>query len=116
MDPPEPRLGEPFAVETTDRRGARIVAVRGELDMTTVVRVETAAGRPAPGSGLVVDLRRVAFMDSAGVHLLMRLSRRSRDERWSLTVVRGPGAVTRLIEMCHLEDRIAVVDDLPEPA
>lgn len=107
--------GEPFAVEVHERDGDRVVAVRGELDMTTMPQVQAAVEDVAAGTRLVLDFRRLGFMDSAGVHLLMRLDARARREGFELALVSAPGAVGRLIELCHLDQRITVLSALPGP-
>ena len=63
-------LPEPFGVESRRHDGYWIVAVRGELDLATVGTLADELGRVA--RPVVLDLSRVTFMDSMGVHLLMR--------------------------------------------
>lgn len=53
------------------------VAVVGELDVHTVAAVEPRLGRVADGGeDLVLDLSGLAFCDSSGIALFLRLDRR----------------------------------------
>jgi len=64
-------------VEIFARGGVPIVRVRGEIDLSNADGVLTmihgAQDQDAPG--LVVDLRDLEYLDSAGVRLLFRASR-----------------------------------------
>ncbi len=64
-----------FAVDVRPCRERIVVRVQGEIDLATAPRLHDAvADAVADGwSHLVVDLRAVSFMDSAGVHLLLDL-------------------------------------------
>lgn len=69
--------------------GVRLVEVSGELDLTNAREVE-AGLHEVVGDALVVvlDLNRVHFVDSAALHALFRLARRS----GKLGLVLEPGA------------------------
>jgi len=105
---------EPFAVEATQPNpSTTVLALRGELDLFTADQV-TAALPPVPAGGrLVVDLRRLSFMDSTGIRVLMSLDLRSRAEDWELVVATIPGPVQRILDTCRISDRIRVVGDAP---
>jgi anti-anti-sigma factor len=87
------------------------VVLAGELDIATVPEFEAALPRPAAGEMLAIDLRDLSFIDSAGVHALMRLDVASRRDGWSLALVRGPDSVQRVLELCRIDDRIRIVGD-----
>jgi anti-anti-sigma factor len=107
----EPNSEAPFGVDVSESGDTFELVVSGELDMTTVPEFEAAlAELPAGPWRVVIDLRGVSFMDSAGVHAFIRLDRRARDAGWALVLVRGPGMVARVLEVCRVSDRITVVD------
>lgn len=58
--------------------------------MLTIVQLSEAVSRNvATGArALTLDLRRLGFMDSSGLRLLIQLHARSRREGWRLTLVR----------------------------
>ena len=49
--------------------------VRGDIDMSNVIDLRREISRRTPNNalGLVLDLREVAYLDSAGIHLLHHL-------------------------------------------
>jgi anti-anti-sigma factor len=96
---PEP---EPFGIESSRHDGRWVVAVRGELDLATVGTLDEELGSLAPP--ILLDLSRVSFMDSMGVHLLMR---RTKD---GLTLGATSPEVTRLLQTCGLENELRYTD------
>ena len=86
------------------------IVLAGELDVATVREFEAALPQPAAGDVLAIDLREVSFIDSAGVHALMRLDVSARRDGWSLAIVRGPAGVQRVLDICRVGERIRTVD------
>lgn len=82
----------------------------GELDLATVPELEASLPHPGPAEILVIDLRALDFIDSTGIHVLMRLDVAARNEGWSLMLVRAPSEVQRVLDICHVADRIDIVD------
>jgi anti-sigma B factor antagonist len=107
---------EPFAIESGIEGSTVTAVLSGELDMTSVPEVEAALPPVEPGGRLVMDLRGLTFMDSSGVRVLMSLDVRARSEGWALIVVRVPGPVQRLLELCRMSDRVQLVDDPADAA
>lgn len=105
---------EPFTVAVERSDGVARVLLTGELDLATVPELE--AGLPAPSSGetLVLDLRKLAFIDSAGIRVLIRLDLDSRERSWTLIVVRARPSVQRVLDLVRLGDRIRLVDEPAE--
>ena len=60
---------------------------------------------------LVLDLRGLTFMDSAGLHELIRQNEFARSNRHNLAVVRGTDAIDRLLEVTGVKDHLVLVDD-----
>ena len=110
----ERQLDAPFAVEVSELGGATAVAVVGELDAATVLEFEAALPPVKRGAGLVLDLRRLAFIDSSGIRVLMTLDVRARTEGWSLAIIQQPGAVQRVLDVCRVQERVRTVSDPAE--
>jgi anti-anti-sigma factor len=99
-----------------ERSGATAtIAPRGELDIATLPEFEEAVAtvRAAGVERLVVDLRRLAFLDSMSIELLLRLHTELAAAGAELVVVRGPRAVSRLFEVMQLHQVLSLVDEPP---
>jgi len=94
----------------------RVVEVVGELDLSTVSYWEAAVGRAARNTELVVlDVSRVEFLDSAGVHALFRMLTTLRNQKKRLVIVAPQeGRVRRLIEILDLPSLASVCETVEE--
>lgn len=73
---------------TRDDHGWTIVTLTGEIDVATVPRLrEHLAGACACEAGIIVDLTRVDFLDSAGLGVLVGALRRARARGRTLRLV-----------------------------
>ena len=100
-------------VTTEDRNGLVHLALVGELDLSTVAKVQEAlrsieASSPAT---LVVDLSKLSFLDSTGLRCIVTADERARQEGRRIVIVRGPDAVQRVFAITRLDDRLEMVDD-----
>ncbi|MDP9293697.1 MAG: STAS domain-containing protein [Actinomycetota bacterium] len=87
----------------THERGSRVViALFGELDLASVSVLSDERDRMmADGAPqeLDIDLRGLDFLDSTGLHLLLRLESRCRTRGSMLALVRGGRAVQKLFQV-----------------
>jgi anti-sigma B factor antagonist len=101
-------------VQTEDRgEGLVHVTLRGELDLSTVSRVQDELERAesdAPRT-LVLDLSGLSFLDSTGLRCVVSANERAREEGRRFVLIRGPEAVQRVFAITRLEDRLEMVDD-----
>ena len=81
--PAEEHEQKAAAVTFGDVRGVTVAIVEGEVDLAVAERVaaELEAAPRTDGSGLVVDLSGVSYLDSSGVHLLFKLANRRHSNR-----------------------------------
>jgi len=100
-----------------DDPGVVILVPTGELDLTNAhgfeERMEGVIS-PMGGSSLVLDLTRLAFIDSAGLHVLFRTARRLSKERFGL-VVEPASPIARTLEIVGISGVATLggsVDDL----
>jgi anti-sigma B factor antagonist len=109
---------EILEVRTEDRNGFVHVALVGELDLSTVAKVQETLRRVEEGAPptMVVDLSKLTFLDSTGLRCIVTADERARDAGRRLVVVRGPDAVQRVFTITRLEDRLEIVDDLDSVA
>jgi anti-anti-sigma factor len=98
------------------------VALSGELDFARAYTFDEEMRRlelQRPNS-IVLDLRKLNFLDSAGLGRVLALQRRAKRDGRRLVVVRGCRAVERLFALTALDTRLDMVSDpraaLPSPA
>ena len=98
----EPIEGVPFDVHADRQPGQVRVVVSGELDLYREAAVRScvddvlAEGPPEP---IVIDVRELQFLDSAGLRALLTCRDRARAVGVPLTLAVSPGPVTRLLDL-----------------
>lgn len=93
--------------------GQTRLVLAGELDIASAEDLEkqlAAAEVDAPAT-LVLDLRRVEFIDSTGIRTLVAADERARSQGRRLAMVRGPNAVARILAVTQLDQHLEIVDD-----
>jgi anti-sigma B factor antagonist len=103
---------EPFRCET-DRDGDTVwVRPEGELDLDTAPELERelASVRDAGSTRVVLDLRRLTFMDSTGLRLVIRWDTVAREDRFEFAIVPGPEVVQRVIRLTGMDGHLAVAE------
>jgi anti-anti-sigma factor len=101
-------------IETEVADGLVRVALKGELDLSTVNKVEEELESLEAGGAklIVLDMSRLTFLDSTGLRCLVTADQRARDAGGRLVLVRGPDAVQRVFTITRLEERLEMVDDV----
>jgi anti-sigma B factor antagonist len=106
-----------FTVEVHRRPGAAIVSPAGEIDVATVDQVrERLRECEADAEAVVLDLRRVEFMDTSGLQLVFETQQRASGSGFEFIVVRGSAALQRLFEIAGFGDRLRLVNDPDDAA
>jgi anti-sigma B factor antagonist len=90
----------------------------GELTVATVSLLSATVAEHGDAGLLVLDLTAVTFIDSTGVRLLIEADRACAGSRAGsrLVVLAGDGPVRRVLDLCELDGRLAVVTDHRSPA
>ena len=107
----EPPLTERLRIAVSALGATSTIGLEGEWDF---------AGEPAASRAiaktlerrperLVLDLSRLAFMDSSGVNAAIQLWARSHTENFQLAIVPGPRAVQRVFDICHVTEALPFV-------
>ena len=107
-----------FEVAAVIVGGLAGVAVRGEVDLVTAPALTAALEeRIRRSSGpLVVDLSAVDFLDSCGIHCLVRARALLGREERPLAVVCPSGNVRRVLELTGIDELVALYDSHDELA
>ena len=81
------------------------VAAKGQLDRSTAELLDRAirAAEATTAREIVVDLSPLEFMDTSGLHLILKAHARSQADSNRLSLVRGRGQVQRVFELTGTE-------------
>ncbi|PRX52930.1 anti-sigma B factor antagonist [Nonomuraea fuscirosea] len=92
-----------------------LVTVAGEIDATNADRLESAiAGALRPGRPLILDLHGVTFMDSSGLHVLLRVRAEVLAGAGSLHLVSVQERPARLLRITGVWDTLDIHDSVAE--
>ena len=101
-----------FAVQTHTTERAITLVLTGELDLVSSPAMERVIDDLSRSDAelIVVDLSGLEFMDSTGLHLLLRVQQRAQEAGRRFALIRGCEAVQRLFDLTGLADSLTVVD------
>jgi anti-sigma B factor antagonist len=105
-----------FRVDVRNEDGAIVFAVAGELDLATspVLEQEIERVRDADVDLLIVDLRDLRFMDSTGLHALVKADKQAHDAGRRFAVVQGGAQIERLLDLTGVGDLLNVAQSPEE--
>ena len=97
-------------IDIVEKPDAVFVVVEGEVDLCAASRFEEslAAAAASEAPAIVLDLDRVSFMDSAGVHVLLQFSL-SEQGRGRLALTHSSPQVRRLLEVTGVRRYLSFV-------
>jgi len=110
-----------FRIDTLESQAGVTIKLAGELDSATCTQLLERFEHALPaldGRELVIDLDQVSFLDSSGMRALILIERRAEQERIALAIAPAPVAVTELLQVTGLGDRLALTprtDDSTPP-
>ncbi len=95
---------ESFRIDVHPQRAVVRVAPAGELDIATAGRLagELQELRDVGFDRVVLDLRRLTFMDSTGVALLLSEDRCARENGHDFMLIAGAPPIQRVMEICGI--------------
>ncbi len=107
-----------FAMRERVAYGAIIIELHGEIDILAEQvlgpRVDTLTERFR--ADIVIDLRRVTFLDASGLRLLLRARHRMRNRGGRLRLVRGIPRVAKVMRIAGVDTAFTFVDAFPAVA
>jgi stage II sporulation protein AA (anti-sigma F factor antagonist) len=82
--------------------GDHVIALDGDLEIANVAAIESELSQVEAGdcSRIVLDLRRLAFLDSTGINLLISAHERAAANGRPLALVVDEGPVHRVLKAC----------------
>jgi anti-anti-sigma factor len=100
----EPQASGEFHAETLSSEGVHRVVLRGELDLTGAPllwrRIREACAEPT--RALRLDLRRLTFMDSSGLHVVLDAHELCAHGGYDFAIIGATAPVRRLFEVSGL--------------
>jgi anti-sigma B factor antagonist len=98
-------------------RGVRVARLEGEVDKLAIEQARSQLDPLAAAGKLVIDLDRVSFIDSAGLHALFGLGRVATAAGGGLALsVPASCAVARVVEIVRLADAMPVRESVEDAA
>src|SRR5687768_16425338 len=105
-------MAETFEVERIDDTTCARLVLRGELDLYSAPALDDmlvdVEGEKWPL--VMLDLRELEFLDSAGLRLIVRTQARAGQDGRRLVIIRGPETVQRVFTLTGLDAEFEFAD------
>ena len=100
-----------FQVDAAREGDTELIGLAGELDLASGPTLEAELERISPEDTrlVVLDLRRLEFMDSTGLAIIVRAHQRLGEADCELCLVRGTPQVQRLLDLTGVAERLRLV-------
>ncbi|MET9250940.1 STAS domain-containing protein [Nonomuraea sp. NPDC003709] len=106
-----------LSLSCRDLPGGVLITVTGELDATNAHELESyAESQRRPGSGMVLDLGGLTFLDSRGLHLLLRLHAAVGEQGGLLRVAAVQGRPARILQITGVWSLLTIYADAQQAA
>jgi anti-sigma B factor antagonist len=103
-----------FGWETSDYGGKVVLAVRGEVDISTSPKLGEGIRRQLRSNPVLLDLSGLSFMDSSGVRVIDAAVRDAHEEGQTLTIGSAlPNNVRLVFDLTGLTE-VLTFEDLPD--
>ncbi len=97
-----------IGIAVTEQGSTTTIALKGEWDLAAVPTTRQAIRQALDRhpESVVLDLHRLSFIDSSGLHITLELHKRAARQNTRLVIVPGPRAVQRPFEICKLTQEL----------
>jgi anti-anti-sigma factor len=97
-----------FSIHAHGEDDRKTVVLTGDLDIASASILQgTVAELCSEGAReLVLDLSRLGFIDSTGLHAVLTCCSVCHEHRCELSMIPGPREVQRVFELTHLVERL----------
>lgn len=109
-------MDERLTVVTRSDGPSVILVFEGELDVTSAAEAEEAVRRACADAPdrMILDLTRLAFMDSTGVRVLVRARRRLAERGAAIVLAGLSPSVSRIMHITGLNRAFVIHDTIEE--
>jgi anti-sigma B factor antagonist len=107
-----PCAAVPLRIDTIERDDSLVLAVHGELDITTSPLLDAALtrARDTAARSIMVDLGAVSFIDSTALHVLISHVR-AEDDRARVRLTKGSRQTQRVFELSGVSEQLPFVPE-----
>ncbi len=107
-----PGTPTPFSIEQRHDADAVTLLLRGELDLAAAPQLSACLKEHASERRRVlVDFRRLEFIDSSGLAVLIRAAADARRDGWDIAIVRGGSPeVEKVLALVALDEMVPFTD------
>ena len=107
---------DPFGIRRAGTLRSPVLFLRGELDFFSVEQLRAALeGLPSGAREVVVDLRKLSYIDSSGIWTLIRASRAMAQQGATLVCIAKPDGSARRVLDLVAGDRLDVREAYHRP-
>jgi anti-sigma B factor antagonist len=101
-----------LSLETRQEGDAVRIAATGELDLANALTFEKEVRKAEDRQprAVILDLRRLSFMDSTGLRLILSAHSRARKRERRLFIVLGTEPVKRIFRLAGVTRRLDIVE------
>ena len=102
-----------FRVELSTEDRAAVLAISGELDLSSTPELESHLEQAFQSSAktVIVDLRELEFIDSTGLSVLVKADAQAKEAGCGFGIVNGGAQVRRLLSLTGVTERLRVADE-----
>lgn len=99
----------------TEHGGLNVVAIAGEVDLSTSPKVrEALLGCISGGKGVIVDLSEVAYIDSSGVASLVEAFQTAKSKALGFALAQVSDTPMRVLKLARLDQVFVIYDTLDD--
>jgi anti-sigma B factor antagonist len=103
-------------IEISDQGNVKVVAISGEVDLSTSPKVRDALLNSIfGGSGIVVDLSAVSYIDSSGVASLVEAFQNAKSRKLGFALANVGETPMRVLKLARL-DQVFIIHDTVDDA
>lgn len=95
-----------LVVERHDEEGLAVLTIRGELDIASAPTLSSAIESACSAGAVRLDLSGLEFMDSMGMHAILRAALSATADGWGLSIVPARESVQRVFAISGTEARL----------
>jgi anti-sigma B factor antagonist len=99
---------EDFSIASSSLESCELLTLRGDLDLVSAPQLIETIDALVDSSPVVIDLTRVEFIDSSGIHALLRPS----PQRGRIALVCPEGNVRRVLSLAHVQRVLRMYDSV----